>query len=306
MQIGLMYANTGIGITPDGAVAIAEHAEAAGFDSLWTVEHVVVPAGYASRYPYSPTGRMAGGEDVPIPDPLIWLAYVAARTTRLLLCTGVLILPQRSPLITAKEAATLDCLSGGRVRLGIGIGWLREEFEAIGVPFEERSARTEEAVAAMRALWSQQSPSFGGTFYSFRDARMWPKPVRGTIPIVVGGHSAAAARRAGRLGDGFFPASAQPESIPTLVELMREAAARAGRDASAIEVTVGARPQPDALERMADLGVDRVVVSLRSVDLGSALATIEAAARAGREAGVIQEAASAPAGHISGSENPRQ
>lgn len=291
MRIGLMYANTGIGTTPDGAAAIAEHAEAAGLDSLWTVEHVVIPAGYASRYPYSPTGRMPGGDDPPIPDPLIWLAFVAARTSRLLLCTGVLILPQRSPVITAKETATLDHLAGGRLRLGIGIGWLREEFEAIGVPFHERVARSEEAVAAMRVLWSQASPSFHGNFYSFQDARMWPKPVRGTIPVVVGGHSEAAARRAGRLGDGFFPATAQPESVPALIAVMREAAAQAGRDAATIEVTVGSRARPEAFEQMAALGVDRVVVSLRSADMESAHATIDAAAQAARTAGVMQETA---------------
>lgn len=287
MQIGLMFANTGVCTGPEGAVAVAEHAEAAGLDSLWTVEHVVIPAGYASRYPYSQTGRMQGGEDVPIPDPLIWLAYVGSRTSRLLLCTGVLILPQRSPLITAKEVATLDHLSGGRVRLGVGIGWLREEFEAIGAPFEERAARTEEAIAAMRTLWSQEAPAFAGRFYRFLDARMWPKPVRGTVPVVIGGHSEAAARRAGRLGDGYFPASADPASIPGLIEVMREAAARAGRDPAALEVTVGGPPRPDAFERMAALGVDRVVVPLRAVDMDGAHATIEAAAGAARAAGVL-------------------
>jgi probable F420-dependent oxidoreductase len=287
MQIGLMFANTGVCTGPEGAVAVAQHAEAGGLDSLWTVEHVVIPAGYASRYPYSPTGRMSGGEDVSIPDPLIWLAYVAARTSRLLLCTGVLILPQRSPLITAKEVATLDQLSGGRVRLGVGIGWLREEFEAIGVPFEERAARTEEAIAALRTLWSQEVPTFAGRFYRFQDARMWPKPVRGTVPVVIGGHSEAAARRAGRLGDGYFPASADPASIPGLIEVMRDAAARAGRDPATLEVTVGGPPRPEALERMAALGVDRVVVALRAADLDGAHATIEAAAEAGRAAGVL-------------------
>lgn len=287
MQIGLMFANTGVCTGPEGAVAVAEHAEAAGFDSLWTVEHVVIPAGYESPYPYSPTGRMAGSEDASVPDPLIWLAYVAARTTRLLLCTGVLILPQRSPLITAKEVATLDQLSGGRVRLGVGIGWLREEFEAIGAPFEERAARTEEAIAAMRTLWSQKAPTYAGRFYRFQDARMWPKPVRGTVPIVIGGHSEAAARRAGRLGDGYFPASADPASIPALIEVMREAAAGAGRDPAAVEVTVGGRPGPGAFERMAALGVDRVVVPLRALDLDSAHANIEAAVGAARDAGVL-------------------
>jgi len=288
MQIGLMFANTGVCTGPAAAVAVAEHAEAAGLDSLWTVEHVVIPSGYASRYPYSQTGRMHGGEDVPIPDPLIWLAYVAGRTSRLLLCTGVMILPQRSPLITAKEVATLDQLSGGRVRLGVGIGWLREEFEAIGVPFEERAARTEEAIAAMRTLWSQESPTFAGAFYRFNDARMWPKPVRGTVPVVVGGHSEAAARRAGRLGDGYFPASADAASIPGLIEAMRQAAAGAGRDPAMLEVTVGGPPRPDVLERMAALGVDRVVVPLRAADVDSARATIEAAAGAGRAAGLLK------------------
>jgi len=287
MHIGLMFANTGVSTRPEGAVAVAEHAEAAGFDSLWTVEHVVIPAGYESPYPYSQTGRMAGSEDSPVPDPLIWLAYVAARTSRLLLCTGVLILPQRSPLITAKEVATLDQLSGGRVRLGVGIGWLREEFEAIGAPFEERAARTEEAIAAMRTLWSQKAPTFAGRFYRFQDARMWPKPVRGTVPVVIGGHSEAAARRAGRLGDGYFPASADPASIPGLIEVMRDAAARAGRDPATLEVTVGGPPRPEALERMSTLGVDRVVVPLRAADLDGAHATIETAAEAGRAAGVL-------------------
>jgi len=287
MHIGLMFANTGVSTRPEGAVAVAEHAEAAGFDSLWTVEHVVIPAGYESPYPYSQTGRMAGSEDSPVPDPLIWLAYVAARTSRLLLCTGVLILPQRSPLITAKEVATLDQLSGGRVRLGVGIGWLREEFEAIGAPFEERAARTEEAIAAMRTLWSQRAPTFAGRFYRFQDARMWPKPVRGTVPVVIGGHSEAAARRAGRLGDGYFPASADAATIPGLIEVMRDAAARAGRDPATLEVTVGGPPRPEALERMATLDVDRVVVPLRAADLDGAHATIEAAAEAGRAAGVL-------------------
>jgi len=287
MHIGLMFANTGVSTRPEGAVAVAEHAEAAGFDSLWTVEHVVIPAGYESPYPYSQTGRMAGSEDSPVPDPLIWLAYVAARTSRLLLCTGVLILPQRSPLITAKEVATLDQLSGGRVRLGVGIGWLREEFEAIGAPFEERAARTEEAIAAMRTLWSQKAPTFAGRFYRFQDARMWPKPVRGTVPVVIGGHSEAAARRAGRLGDGYFPASADAATIPGLIEVMRDAAARAGRDPATLEVTVGGPPRPEALERMSTLGVDRVVVPLRAADLDGAHATIETAAEAGRAAGVL-------------------
>ena len=152
MQFGIAFANVGPFIEPDAAVGFARAAEEAGFDSLWTVEHVVVPSNYESPYPYSPDGKMPGGEDSPIPDPLIWLAYVAAASERIKLATGILIVPQRNPVILAKELATLDRMSGGRLLLGIGVGWLAEEFEAIGVPFAERGARTDDYVAAMRSL----------------------------------------------------------------------------------------------------------------------------------------------------------
>ena len=280
MKLGLMYANVLASAQPEAAAAIARHAELAGFDSLWAVEHVVVPAGYESRYPYRPSGRMPGTEDSPIPDPLIWLAYVAARTERVRLATGVLILPQRSPVITAKAAATLDVLSGGRLVLGVGIGWLREEFEAIGVPFEDRARRTEEAVAAMRALWQDARPTFQGRYVGFRDARMWPKPVRGTVPIVIGGHSPAAARRAGRLGDGYFPASAEPDAIPALIRTMRQAAAHAGRDPGGVEVTVGGWPTRETVTRLAELGVTRMVVRPRGETIESVTTGIDAAAAA--------------------------
>ncbi len=154
MDFGIVFANTGPFSQPDAAASFARAAEAAGFESLWTVEHVVVPKGYESTYPYDPSGRMPGGEDMAIPDPLIWLSYVAAATSAIRLATGILIVPQRNPVVLAKELATLDMMSGGRLELGIGVGWLEEEFDAIGVPFAGRGARTDEYVAAMRALWS--------------------------------------------------------------------------------------------------------------------------------------------------------
>ncbi len=260
MKLGLMYANAGPAAGPAVAVAVAQAAEAAGLDSLWTVEHVIVPVQYASVYPYNSSGRM-GGEDLDIPDPLIWLAYVAARTERIRLATGILILPQRNPLVTAKSVASLDALSGGRVILGVGIGWLREEFEALGVPFEGRGARTDEWVGAMRALWKDDTATFSGSLVSFRDVRMFPKPVLRRVPVVVGGHTESAARRAGRLGDGFFPGRVRTEDLAGLLAVMRRAAVESGRDPDAIEVTAGGRPAESTVQRYAELGVDRMVIA---------------------------------------------
>ncbi|MEM9714519.1 MAG: TIGR03619 family F420-dependent LLM class oxidoreductase, partial [Actinomycetota bacterium] len=186
MRFGIVFANTGPFASPAGAATMARAAEAAGFDSLWTVEHVVVPAGYESAYPYSPSGKMPGQEDAPIPDPVVWLSYLAGLTSTIRLATGVMILPQRNPVVFAKEVATLDQLSGGRVELGIGVGWLEEEFDAIGVPFRSRGKMTDEHTHAMRALWTEDQASYDGEFVSFADCIQEPSPVNGTIPIHVG------------------------------------------------------------------------------------------------------------------------
>jgi probable F420-dependent oxidoreductase len=265
VKFGIAFANIGPFVEPDAAAAFAAAAEANGFESLWTVEHVVVPSGYRSTYPYTDDGKMPGREDSPIPDPLIWLAYVAAATERIRLATGVLILPQRNPVILAKELATLDHLSGGRVILGVGIGWLAEEFAAIGVPFERRAARTDDYVVALRALWSDQ-PSHHSEFVDFADCIVRPRPVEASIPIHVGGHSGAAARRAGRLGDGYVPVSrGSYDELAELFELARSTAAEAGRDPGAIEMTTGGASASgpigsDEIRALADIGTDRVVV----------------------------------------------
>ncbi len=263
MKFGLRYASLGRYSSGPAAVELAQAAEAAGFDSIWTVEHVVVPHGYQSRYPYSPTGRMGSGlEDFPIPDPLIWLAYIASATRTIKLGTAILILPQRNPVVTAKAAATLDHLAGGRrVLLGIGVGWLAEEFASLGVPFEDRGPRTDEYVAAMRALWSQERASFKGRFVSFSEVFCRPLPADRRIPIIVGGDTRAAARRAGRLGDGYFPARGSPAEL--LAE-MRRAAVEAGRNPADIEITVSAPPEPAEIEGLAKLGVTRVAVPVSS------------------------------------------
>ncbi|HEX9969504.1 MAG TPA: LLM class F420-dependent oxidoreductase [Acidimicrobiales bacterium] len=261
MKFGIMFANAGPAAQPEHAVALAQLAEEAGFESLWTVEHVVVPVGYESQYPYSRDGRMPGGEEVPIPDPLVWLTYVGAHTTRIKLATGILILPQRNPVVVAKEVATFDVLTSGRAILGVGVGWLKEEFDVIGVPFEERAARTDDAIAALRALWAPGAASYEGRYTSFGPVHSLPKPAQaGGVPIVVGGHSEAAARRAGRLGDGFFPARGDLDSLPGLFDAMRKAAVDAGRDPDAIEITAGGAMDVEGAKRYADLGVDRLVV----------------------------------------------
>jgi probable F420-dependent oxidoreductase len=261
MRFGIMFANTGRAVGPEGAAALASIAEENGFESLWTVEHVVVPADYRSTYPYSADGRMPGAEDSPIPDPLIWLTWVAVTTRSLRLATGILILPQRTPALLAKELATLDLLSGGRVTLGIGVGWLEEEFNALGVPFEHRGARTDEYIEALRALWGEDESTYHGRFVDFERAKSYPKPVQaGGIPIAVGGHTPAAARRAGRLGDEFFPGVGTLEQLEPLIDVMRAAATSAGRDPDAIGITTMGATDVDSVKRFADRGVTRMVI----------------------------------------------
>ena len=281
MKFGLLFANTGEFVQPEGIRGLASTAEAAGIESLWTVEHVLVPVGYRSRYPYSKTGRMPGREDMPIPDPLVWLGYAAAVTSTLRLATGVLILPQRQPAYVAKQLATLDVLSGGRAIAGVGVGWLAEEFASVGVPFEERGARTDEGIQALRSLWSPRAEPFRGRFYRWEAVESNPRPVRpGGVPIVVGGHSAPAARRAARLGDGFFPARGAPEELARLFGIVREECERIGRDPAEVELICGGRVRtPEDLEPYVALGVSRLVVSPPAQDVDGLRRGLERFAR---------------------------
>ncbi len=271
MDFGIAFANTGPLAEGPTATGCLRAAEAAGFESVWTVEHVLVPVDYESTYPYARSGRMPGGESWPIPDPLVWLAYVAAVTERLRLGTGILILPQRNPAITAKEVATLDRLSGGRVLLGIGVGWLEEEFDALGVPFAGRGARTDAYVAAMRALWSGEPVDLDDGYQVWQRAVSLPTPADGAVPIVVGGHSDAAARRAGRLGDGFFPGKGSLEDLARLFAVAAQAAEDAGRDPATVELTaghpgIGGTDPIGAVEELAALGVSRTIVPPMAFD----------------------------------------
>jgi probable F420-dependent oxidoreductase len=263
MKFGLAFASS-IGTDPDSALEIARIGASVGFESIWGGEHVVRPAQIASPYPYSEDGQMPGEPETPIPDPLIWLAYVAAAAPSVKLGTCILILPQRNPLVLAKELATLDHLSGGRVELGIGVGWLKEEFEALGVPWERRGARTDEYLGALRALWAGPDAEFHGEFVDFEPATCSPRPTRGSIPIMVGGDSAAAIRRAARFGDSFFPGTDDPEVLAHLIVDLGKAAAAANRPRDSIGVSaIFGRQMADPVagaQQMAEIGVTRAMV----------------------------------------------
>lgn len=264
MRLGLHALGIGVGGRREVIDAVAVAAEAAGFSTLWAGEHVVMVDHSESRYPYAPDGRIAVPADADWLDPMIALSFAAAATRTIRLATGVLLLPEHNPVMLAKQAASLDCLSRGRLALGIGVGWSREEFVALGIPFERRGARTDEYLAAMRTLWRDDPAAYTGEFVSFADIRVNPKPLRdGHIPIIVGGNSEAALRRVVEKADGWYgfnladPAHARERltRLATLCEI-------AGRDPSELNIAVALAYQPrsedcDELER---LGVDELVL----------------------------------------------
>ncbi len=263
MKFGLAFASS-VGIEGDAALELCRCAEAVGFESVWAGEHVVMPKTIDSPYPYTEDGKVPAVAETPIPDPLIWLAFVAAAAPTLRLGTCILIVPQRNPLVLAKEIATLDMLSRGRVELGIGVGWLREEFDAIGVPWERRGARNDEYIAAMRALWAGPHAEFHGEFVDFLPVTCSPRPVQASIPILVGGDTPAALRRAVRIADGYFPGESDPQKLRALVTDLRLAAEQYGRDPDEIEINaMFGLPQGDPRQRaeqLIELGVGRAMV----------------------------------------------
>ncbi|TQC49028.1 LLM class F420-dependent oxidoreductase [Rhodococcus sp. WS4] len=251
---------------PEWILEFARAAESLGFDEISAVEHSVVIADTTSDYPYSPSGKSHLPDDCSLPDPLELLSFVAGATTTLGLATGVLVLPNHHPVVLAKRLATLDRLSAGRLRICLGLGWMREEIEACGGDFDRRGAVADEAIAVMRALWSGTGGvDFAGEYFSFRGAHSRPAPYRDSgVPLYIGGHSAAAARRAGRLGDGFQPLGLAGEELDRAIARMRAAAADAGRDPADVDLVLGATlPRLDEarLDRVRDLGANRLVLS---------------------------------------------
>jgi probable F420-dependent oxidoreductase len=263
MRLGLHA--LGIGSGADRAVidAVASAADNCGFATLWAGEHVVMVDRSASRYPYSDDGVIAVPAQADWLDPMIALGFAAAASTRITVATGVLLLPEHNPVIVAKQAASLDRLSGGRLTLGVGVGWSREEFDALRVPFEHRAARTAEYVAAMRTLWRDDVASFDGKFVGFDSIRVYPKPVRDRrIPIVVGGNSDAALRRVVDWGDGWYAFNLDGVAeVRERVGKLERLCADAGRDRGELRLAVALRsPQVGDLDALAELGVDELVL----------------------------------------------
>jgi probable F420-dependent oxidoreductase len=258
----------GITADPRWMAAFARHLEACGFESIVVVEHTVLATRYDSVYPYDPSGRVALAADCPVPDPLDLLSFLAGHTDRLGLATGVLVLPNHHPVVLAKRAATVDALSGGRLRLCVGVGWLREEIEACGTAFETRGRRADEQLAVLRALWADQPEgvTHRGEFFRFENAVCRPKPVAGKhLPVHIGGHSKAAARRAGRLGDGFQPLGVTGTQLDGLLALMHDEASAAGRNPADIEVSLGhsvTKIDAERAEKLTAQGADRLVLAM--------------------------------------------
>lgn len=267
MKLGLYGLNVGPGVNPQLTRETAVLAEELGLESLWALDHVVMPSGYETKYPYHESGKMMGGaEEVDIAEPLTWLTFAAAVTERVKLGTGVVILPQRNPVVLAKQAATLDVLSGGRLLLGVGVGWMAEEMAVVGVPWPDRGRRHDDYVEAMRALWRDTKASVHNTYTDFDNAISLPHPVNNSVPIVIGGRSNRSARRAVEIGDGYFPSITDPAQLSPLLEIMNAEAARLERDPKEIEVTVPYPGDPSDLAAAANgdaAALDRVTALLQ-------------------------------------------
>ncbi len=276
MKFGLFGINNGACAFPKCAAAVARAAEDAGFESVWTGEHVILPD------PQAPPSPVAA--DYPMLDPAVALAFVAAHTTKIRLGTGIIILPQRNPVVLAKELASTDVLSNGRLIFGIGVGYLKPEFDAIGAPFDHKGARSEEWLAAMIALWSMPKPEFSGKWISFKGVNAMPRPVQKPHPeIVFGGHTKEAFSRAARLARGWYGFAQDLEGTAKCVEGLRAACKAAGRRFGDLEISITPSPRVkvdrDTAKRYADLGVSRLILLQRGADEAALLEGVRAVGR---------------------------
>jgi probable F420-dependent oxidoreductase len=257
VKVGLFAANYATCGDPEAAVQVAQAAEAAGFESVWTGEHVVLPDPVAPGSPLPP--------DTPMLDTTVALTLLAAHTTTLRVASGIIVLPQRNPLVLAKELASVDVVSGGRLTVGVGAGYLAPEFEALGVPLERRGARMDDYIRAMRAIWTTDRPRYRGEFFSFEGVSAYPRPVQQPCPpILVGGGSWPAVRRAHRLGNGWYGFGLTVEETRGYVEAFAQLSREEERPAELgdLELTVTPTGPFDrsVVEAYAELGVQRLVL----------------------------------------------
>ena len=263
MKVGIIPVNIGVE-SVEQIVGLAKLAESLRYESVWTFEHVIVPIDYESKYPYNSSGKMGMPPETNFVDPLIALTAVAAVTKEIRLGTGVNILSQVNPLYMAKQAASLDFVSNGRFMLGVGIGWLKEEFEALGVPYEKRGARFDDYVAGMRKVWSEEVVEHESDFISWHGFKSYPLPIQNPFPVVMGGVKGKIFERTAQLGNGWFAPTGDPRELKTHLESLKIECDKIGRDVAEIEITCmwpgqGGR---DFLEELTSVGVGRVVVPM--------------------------------------------
>lgn len=262
IAVGLHALGIGNGSKPEVLATVARRADEVGFATLWCGEHVVMVDEPASRYPYSDDGKIVVAPDADWLDPLLALSFAASCTRRITLATGILLLAEHNPLVVAKQAATLDVLSGGRFALGIGIGWSAEEFAALGVPFARRGARTAEYVTAIRQAWTQDLATFRGEFAHFERVRVNPKPVRDRkLPVIVGGTTDASLARVAAIGDGWYGFNLPSSALPERLHVLAEQCGRRGRDLRDLSIAVSVSDgEPEMLGELAAVGVTELVI----------------------------------------------
>ena len=272
MQIGVFAPLSNPFATPEYVTALGQASEALGFHSIWLGEHALLFDEYESRYPYSPDGKIPLSPGTGLLELHTALGFLAGVTSRIRLATGICLVPQRNPVYTAQEIATLDWLSRGRVDFGVGIGWLREEFKALGVPWERRAARTREYLEVMQRLWCDEVSQHQGEFYNLPACRQFPKPIQKPHPpIHFGGESDAALRRVAEIGQGWHPFDIEPEQLRTGILKLESLLAERGRRREDIQVSVCAYLRPldlDRTKRYRDAGADQVttLVAAASTD----------------------------------------
>ncbi|MGI9283852.1 MAG: LLM class F420-dependent oxidoreductase [Pseudomonadales bacterium] len=267
MKFGLIPINVGTK-SAEEVVGLAQLAEAAGMESVWTFEHVMVPRNYDSKYPYHGSGKMGIEPETNFIDPLIALTTVAAHTKTLRLGTGVNILPQCNPLLLAKQAASLDLMSNGRFMLGIGIGWLREEFEAMGVPFERRGARYDDYLQAMQKVWSGEEVEHQSDFLHWHGFHSFPVPVqKPNLPVIIGGAAGKVFDRVALYGDGWYAPADSADDLAPRLQKLKDACEAHERDYNSIEITAMLNPGDglDGVKKYQDLGVARLTAPLHAL-----------------------------------------